>query len=192
MMAAVNPSISQIMYNKNLTFGKSATGDVAGRWYGTRLMDFNMCCEYPMVYIKEALLEHRLHSLNDSFRAADNLMEVIGPYILHHQFADNATHRSLDKVVERLQAANAKLSTLCLRYAVRALGADDERNGMRYFHMASALVPDVMTEPVYQDLKGYFDAPSKEKQQILSKLRTTDNLETRSVSYEPPPGSVFL
>ena len=52
MMAAVNPSVSQIVYNKNKTYGHSVTGGMAGRWYGTRLLDFNMCCNFPIVYIK--------------------------------------------------------------------------------------------------------------------------------------------
>ncbi len=45
MMAAVNPAVTQIMYRKLFTFGKSVTGGLAGRWYGTSMMDFKMCCE---------------------------------------------------------------------------------------------------------------------------------------------------
>ena len=79
MIAAVNPSVTQIMYRKLFTTGKTVVGGLAGRWYGTRIMDFNMCCDYPMIYIKDPLMLHRLHFHNDSFKAAGNMMESSAP-----------------------------------------------------------------------------------------------------------------
>ncbi|KKK77339.1 hypothetical protein LCGC14_2854620, partial [marine sediment metagenome] len=92
MMAAVNPSVSQIMYNAQKTKGCTATGSLVARWYGTRILDFNMCMRYPVAYIHEPLMSHRIHGENDSLHAANNLLEIIGPYVLHHQFADTAAN----------------------------------------------------------------------------------------------------
>ncbi|MEN6374034.1 MAG: glycosyltransferase family 2 protein [Smithella sp.] len=192
MMAAVNPSVSQIMYNKLKTTGKSPHGTHLGaRWYASRIMDFNICCEYPIAYIKDPLLLHRLHFENDSFKAADDLMEVIGPYVLHHQFAYIASHSpDLIKVVERLQPAIIKLSNLCLRYSSRSLCNGDERSALRYFHLAAAMCPDIKNESVFSQLQEYWLTDDNNKLCIKEKLRAADNLITRSVSYEPPADSL--
>ena len=192
MMAAVNPSISQIMYRKIMTLGKAATGGIAARWYGTRILDFNMCCEYPIVYIKEPLLNHRLHLQNDSLKAATNLMEVIGPYVLQHQFAEIASQYEFSKVVERLPQSLTKLSQLCLRYCIRSLCSNDERCAIRYFNLAMAIVPEISKDPIFTQLQEYWTANSSTKVMIIKSMKGMDNLMTRSVSYDPPPGSISL
>lgn len=192
MMATVNPSVSQIMYNKLYTTGKGVVGGIAQNWYGTRLMDFNMCCEYSMIYIKEPLLLHRIHSSNDSYRVVKNLIDVIGPYVLQHQFAEIASINNLTKVVDRLPASLEKLSRLCLRYSVRALCEDDERRALRYFHLAVAIMPEINTDSSFRQLAEYFSAKATKKARIVELLRVTDNLITRNVSYDPPPGSIPL
>ncbi|MDB4264750.1 glycosyltransferase [bacterium] len=190
MLASVNPSVSQIMYNTAMTEGKSAYGGLAARWYGTRIMDFNMCCEFDMVYIKQPLLMHRLHSQNDSFSAAENLMETIGPYVLQHQFAETASHCNMNKVVARLPQSLDKVSKLCLRYSMRLLIADDEKTALRYFHLSKAFMPDVTADPVFKKINKYWAADPSLKAKIVKSLQRTDNLTTRSLSYDPPPGSI--
>lgn len=190
MMAAVNPSVSQIVYNKNVAYDKFVGEGLASRWYRQRIIDFVVCCESPIVYIKEPLLLHRLHSQNDSFSASDVLMEVIGPYVLQHQFADIARHKdNLSKVVDRLPESLNKLSKLCLRYCIRALVGKDERKALRYFHLAVAISPDVMDDSIFTKLQEYWKTDNPGKSDILASLQSASNLTTRSVSYDPPPGS---
>ena len=190
MMAAVNPSISQVMYNTNMANGKSAAGGIAARWYGTRIQDFNMCCEFDMLYIKEPLLMHRLHSQNDSSRAAGNLIEVIGPYVLQHQFAEIASCYNHTRVVDRLPQALDKLSHLCLRYCVRFLCENDEKSALRYFHLAVAIMPDITSDSTFERLKEYWSSDALKKLEIVESLKCSDNLANRTVSYNPPPGSI--
>jgi len=192
MMASVNPSVSQIMYNRKKTFGKQVSGGVGALWYGTRIMDFNLCCEYPMVYIKEPLLMQRIHSQNDGLRAADNLVEIIGPYILQHQFAETASTYNHTKVVERLPASLEKLSRLALRYCVRFLASDYEQQASRYFHLSLAIMPGIRKDPIFNRIDEYWTASPSKRKEIVQSLESTDNLTTRSVSYDPPPGSVPL
>ena len=180
MVAALNPSVSQIMYNKYCTLQKTPSADdLAARWYATRILDFNMCCEFSIVYIKEPLLLHRLHLQNDSFRAAGNLMEVIGPYVLQHQFAETASFYNLTKVVDRLPQSLVKLSKLCLRYCVRALIANSEKNALRYFHLSIAITPDIVDDPIFKKLQEYWVADASEKLKIVETLKSADNLVTR-------------
>lgn len=192
MMAAVNPSISQIMYKKVMTHKKGVKGGLAARWYGTRIFDFDICCEHAMVYIKEPFLMHRLHSHNDSFRATENLMEVIGPYVLQHQFAEMASTYNLTNVINRLPQSLVKLSKLSMRYCVRALCSNDEKCASRYFHLAVAIAPEIVNDSTFKILQEYWVSDTSDKLKIVASLKSTDNLTTRSVSYDPPPGSIPL
>ncbi len=192
MLAAVNPSISQVMYRISSIYGKSNPGSLGARWYGNRFLDFNICCEYDMVYLKEPLLLHRLHSQNDSSLASENLIEVIAPYILQHQLAETAAIFNLQKVVVRLPQAIEKLSHLCIRYCVRSLVAGNEVVAQRYFHLSIALMPQVADNSTFKVLEEYWRSGSEEKAELRDTLASEDNLATRSVSYEPPPGSIPL
>lgn len=193
MMAAVNPSISQIMYRRAFSAGKAVAGGLAARWYGARIRDFHMCCEFPVIYIKEPLMLHRLHLANDSFKAADNMMEVVGPYILNHQFAEIASFYNHQEVIERLSASIEKVAHLALRYGARALINGDERNARRYLNLAIALSPEIRSDETCIRLDAYWLTDnSGDKNRIIKSLEEQANLVTRSVSYDPPPGSVSL
>jgi glycosyltransferase involved in cell wall biosynthesis len=193
MMAAVNPSVSQIMYNTAMAAGRRPNGGEVTRWYGARILDFNMCCEYDVVYFKEPLLYHRLHLANDSFKAAQSLMEIIGPYVLQHQFANTASlYTHMDKAVKRLPAAQEKLGLLSFRYSVKSLIAGNEDCAFRYYHLAAAISPGIINDEMYNKLQAYWTSDESQKSEILQTLKQTDNLATRSVSYDPPPGSIPL
>lgn len=192
MMAAVNPSVSQIMYHRERAKKNASAKALGARWYGTRILDFKMCMEFEMAYIKEPLLLHRIHGENDSLAAADNLMEVIGPYVLNYQFADAAAPFNMNKVIERLPASVAKLSKLSMRYCIRALSKNDEVMGKRYFYLALALDHEAENDKVLSELQRYWHAGHEEKMAILAALHQTDDLVTRTVSYDPPAGSTEL
>lgn len=192
MMAAVNPAVSQIMYRKMMVNGKSVVGGLAARYYGTRIMDFHMCCDHPMVYVSEPMMLHRLHLGNDSFRAADNMMEVIGPYVLNLQFVDIAAAYGHQNVIDRFPASIEKTARLGLRYSVRALIAGSERNALKYFHLSAALLPEIAEDAVFMKLATYWGADSEEKKRLLKGFVAESNLVTRTVSYDPPPGSIPL
>ncbi len=192
MLAAVNPCISQVLYRTNCTYGKSSPGSLSARWYGTRILDFNLCCEYDMIYLKEPLLLHRLHANNDSSMASENLIEVIAPYILQHQLSETASIYNLEKAAGRLSQAIDKLGSLCLRYSVRSLCTKNETAAKRYFYLSLALSPQVVENPVHSVLENYWRGDADDRRRILDALAKEDNLATRSVSYDPPPGSIPL
>lgn len=189
MMAAVNPSISQVMYDRlKLESVAHMTGALASRWYGARIQDFNLCLQYPMAYINKPLLLYRKHGENDSFSADDSLLEVIGPYILLRQFNEAGELRQSSKITARYDAAVAKLAALSLRYCVRHLQAENEATARRYFHLAAALSPGIIENDIYISLSEYWMGDVLVKQEILSNLRETANLVERQVSYAPPEG----
>jgi glycosyltransferase involved in cell wall biosynthesis len=196
MMASVNPSISQIMYDTDKAF-KSMTSlsglkGLASNWYSQRLLDFSLCCEHDILYLDRPLLRHRLHGRNDAESVARNLIEVLGPYVLQHQFAELARPYGHDQVVERLPRSLTRLGRLSLRYSLKALHLQEEELAERYFHLAQAIEPEIRDDPAFPQLGRYFMAKPAEREALLEELDAIDNFAERSVSYPPPPGSVPL
>jgi len=193
MMATVNPSISQVMYHKIRTSTiKTPTCALANRWYGARLQDFNLCTHYPMAYIKEPLLKYRIHGDNDSLNASENLLEIIGPYILQHQFSDIGNAFNMPGVSARLPESIDKLGALSIRYCVRYLLEENEGTAKRYFHLALAVSPKVSDNDNFQKLKKYWLVDDAGKDEILNEFKEKNNFLTREVSYSPPEGSLII
>lgn len=189
MMAAVNPSVSQVMYHKERLYTTQVSiGSTASKWYYPRIQDFHLCSKYPMAYIDEPLLSHRIHGKNDSTFTEKHLLEVLGPYVMNIEFAEVGKERGMDKVYQRLLPSIDKLSSLALRYCTRYLLADDELLAKRYFYLSAALSPDTTNSELFKQINSYWTATGDEKSRILKALTETDNLVSRTVSYDPPEG----
>jgi len=192
MMAGINPSVSQIMYRNDIADSRAATGALGARYYGTRILDFNISIDFDVAFIKDPLLLHRIHSQSDTSQADANLMPVIGLYVLNHQFADIASVRNLGKVTGRLPQSIEKLARLAIRYSVRSLLAQNEQAALRYFHLAVAMSPALMEDPAWRQLLDYWNADTAARAVMLEQLRYSDNLAARTISYDPPPGSISI
>lgn len=190
MMAGINPSVSQIMYRNEIADSRAATGALGARYYGTRILDFNISADFDVAYIKEPLLLNRIHGQSDTSKADANLLPVIGLYVLNHQFADIAAVRNLKKVTDRLPQSLDKLAHLAVRYSIRCLLAKDEQVARKYFYLAVAINPALMEDPTWKQLQDYWSADAATKADMTEQFRKSNNLATRSVSYDPPPGSM--
>jgi glycosyltransferase involved in cell wall biosynthesis len=191
MMSSVNPSISQILYNMGKLEGKRMAGNLNDRWFGDRIMDFHICCDSSIVYIKEPLLLNRVHRERDGARMDGNLLQCIGEYVLLHQLADIAENYShMGKARDRLQPGIEKLGGLCLRYCLRCLASGDDLGANRYFHLAAVVSPGIRDDRTYTELARYWSLSTPERKSLLRQLMGEDNLVKRNVSYSPPPGSI--
>jgi glycosyltransferase involved in cell wall biosynthesis len=190
MMAGVNPSVSQIMYRNDIADRRAATGALGARYYGTRILDFNISTDFDIGYIKDSLLLHRIHSQSDTSQADSNLLPVIGLYVLNHQFADIASLRNLKKVTGRLPLSIEKLARLAVRYSVRLLLSKDEQTAQRYFYLGMAMSPQLSDDPTWRQVQEYWMADPQRKKSILAELEGSKNLAARSISYDPPAGSI--
>lgn len=193
MMAAVTPSISQVFYNHEKMMAYSLPHNFSVRWFGQRLMDFFLCLESPVVYIKEPLLLNRVHGGSDGMAIDANLVQGVGQYILALQFAEIANHHGVPKPGMRLNAAIEKVGRLCLRYCTNFLRQNNEPAALRYFHLAQAIFPGVVTEESFALLNAYWNTTPAEadaRSRILADLSARAELGTRNVSYAPPPGSI--
>ena len=52
------------------------------------------------------------------------------------------------------------------------------------------LLPEVEEDPTFHKLSDYWAADPVTRMQILGTFESTDNLATRTVSYDPPEGSI--
>ena len=192
MMAAVNPSISQILYNRERTQVKDLASGFNTRWFGARVMDFTLCLNHPVIFIKEALLLNRIHPQSDGASIDANLLQGTGQYVLLHQLAEIASAHGLEKAAGRLGEAIEKVGRLCLRYSTRFLLQKDEAAALRYLHLGQAIFPGLATDETFCQLHDYWyraNMDERAKQELLSALASQANLTLRSVSYAAPYGS---
>lgn len=189
MMAAVNPSVSQVLYNHEKLMTYAEPHGIAVRWFGQRLMDFFFCLESPIIYIKEPLLLNRVHDQSDGSAIDSSLVQGVGQYMLALQFAEMASQHGLQKPASRLGAAIEKIGRLCLRYCTTFLLRNDETTALRYLHLAQALFPEIASEDNYLALKNYWNTDVNGRKFILTALAAQAETTARKISYAPPQGS---
>lgn len=192
MMAAVNPSASQVLYNHEKLMTYAQPHGLTLRWFGQRLLDFFFCLKSPMIYIKEPLLRNRVHGQSDGAAIDASLVQGIGQYMLVLQFAEMAAQHGMKKPAARLNAAIEKIGHLCLRYCTSFLLRDDEITAKRYFYLAQSIFPMIDAEEDYKFLKKYWDATENERKRTLEVLKEQSANISRNISYEPPLGSTSI
>lgn len=191
MMAGVNPSISQIVYRRSMIgYGSLVGGHVLNvRWFGERIKDFEMCCQHPIIYIKEPLLKNRVHPNSDGSSIDRNLIQAIGQFVLVHQFRDIASSYSNQAAIDRLPSAIEKISNLCLRYSVDFILKNEILISKRYLALAISLTTKDLHGLMYDLLYDYhFNGNAEAVLKIKKKFKDT----SRKISYSPPEDSVEI
>lgn len=190
MMASINPSITQILYRTICTAETTRrASDVGTRYQGLRILDFDIACQFAVIYIKDALMFHRTHGGNDGAVATENLMDVLGAYVMNYDFQEKALSLGLTEVAERLQPSILKNAKLALRYCVSALSQQKTILAKRHFYLAYALSPEIESDPLYVELNAYWQNGNDAD---LQRILTTHANQGRLQSYAPPEGSIGL
>ncbi|NTU53272.1 MAG: glycosyltransferase family 2 protein, partial [Chlorobiaceae bacterium] len=193
MVAAINPSISQIMYKRETIKDFAIGGGALNvRWFGARLQDFELCCKYSIIYIHEPLLINRVHAGSDGSSIDKSLIQCVGQYLLVHQFRDLANAYGNEMAALRLEEAKTKVAFLCLRYSVRFLLAGNESVAKQYYYLSRALSESVAEDEVYKQISRYYDCDNATKRELLVSFSEIPNLHVRGNSYDPPVGSVEI
>ena len=112
-------------------------------------------------------------------------MEIIGPYVLLHQFSELARVYEYDAVIKKYDEGVIQISRLSLRYATRALMEGNNSLFERYFYLAKAIYPEIRYDTKYEVI-GQFNGENFEF--IKNKLKDFSDLDFgRKKSYEPSP-----
>ena len=191
MMASINPSISQVMYNRKFSEFKLPK-TLVDLWFVNRVKDFLICGSASLGYLKDALVTHRIHGSNDMNSANENLLEIIGPYILNNTFKIMAIDN--DHVSNKYKESLSKLSTLALRYAVKNLS--NIVLSKKYHSLSYIVDHEIINHDVFIMLNDYYCSRItydhlNAKINKIEEYRMVRQL-VRTKSYPPPPNSTKI
>jgi len=164
-------------------------GEFGSQFYGTRIMDFRLCMDFPVVYIDVPLVGHRIHGENQSLVADKNLMEILGPYVLNLQFKEIGRLYNQNIIEYKFNKSGQLLAKLALRYSLRAAKRGDIDLGLQYWHLSQALYPEIRRTAECSILGSFF---SSEIPMHIKELEIVDRSMDfqRKVSY--PPDEPFI
>ena len=195
MMSSCAPCISQMMYRASAVKANNmglGAGSLTSRWFGPRILDFNLCLNGDMIYLSDPLILHRIHSASDSSHMLETMLEPIGQYILIHQLAEVAkANGGMDNVVNRLPDAIKKLARLCLRYAMGAAIKDDQPSALDYLYLARVINPSIR-DHVIESIFKWAECHESDKKKHIDFIFNEYQREVRTSSYDPPKGSLKI
>jgi glycosyltransferase involved in cell wall biosynthesis len=184
MMAAINPSITQICYRTDQAQKRSAKGEFGSQFYGTRIMDFRLCMDFPVFYVDAPLVGHRIHDENQSLVADKNLMEILGPYVLNLQFKELGRVYDHHIIEDKFNKSVPRLASLALRYSLRAAKRGDTNLAKQYWHLSQALNPEIGLTAECFTLGSFLFSKIPAPITVLENIDLSIDFQ-RKVTYQP-------
>jgi glycosyltransferase involved in cell wall biosynthesis len=185
MMAAVNPSISQVCYD-NEKLIPTLSEDCLSRWWGSRIQDFKICLSHPIGYISFPLIKHRVHNKSDSIFTKTNLLEIVGPYLLNLYFLDISKYN--ETILSRNVEATKKLASLSIRYSANFLMEGNVEVSRQYMHLSQVFDHEIIKRKEFEILSE-FHCGNIPFVAVIGELTKMPELIGRRISYDPPLGS---
>ncbi len=161
--------------------------NVAGDWYN----NFLLALVGDVAYIKEDLVQYRVHSGNETTESERNLLGVTEHYQLIHSFVDLSRAYGFTKPIQRYEAAIEKLGSMCLRYALKMLKNKRNDVAQRYLLQAPVWKKDITEDERYKILTRCVDLKGTDLEREVKRFEEKYELN-RSVSYAPPEGFIPL
>ena len=161
--------------------------NVAGDWY----INYRMSMVGDIAYIKEPLVQYRVHSGNETSASERNLLGVMEHYQLLNEFKNMAMNFDIKKPIARYDAAVEKLGDMCLRYTYKMLQCNDTIAAEKYLKQAPVFKPDIIQNNIYQELFEISQLTGDVFSERLHQFGQEHNL-SRTVSYDPPEGALSL
>ncbi|MBU5488415.1 glycosyltransferase [Clostridium sp. MSJ-8] len=167
------------IFNKTDPFMLSL--QVAGDW----CQNFLFSCFSDIGYIKEPLCNYRIHSGNETNVSEINLFGIFEHYQIINYFLKLGNEFKYKNVIERYNEAIKKLGSMCLRYTLKMLKADEMISAKRYLQLAPVFDENIIKNEQYKKMKSWVKLSSNELKEILKNEQDI----VRKVSYDPPIGS---
>lgn len=161
--------------------------NVAGDWYDNFL--------YAMVgdvaYIKEPLMQYRVHTGNETNESEKNLLGVFEHYQLINSFVEISKAFDMSKPIMRYNEAVEKLGTMCLRYAFKMYQNNLRDVAYRYLQLAPVFKKNIIEDKAYKNLLGCMDLKDDELMRRIQEIQEETSF-SRVQSYNPPDGFIPL
>lgn len=158
--------------------------EVAGDWYD----NFIYSCFADVAYIKDSLMQYRVHSGNETNESELCLLGSFEHYQLINAFRSISLSFDMKKPVERYDEAVCKLGDMCLRYSLKMYKLNKKDVAERYLNLATVYNPKIILEEKYIELK---EMQNLNEEELERKLREIPDLK-RNKSYDPPEGYIPL
>jgi len=183
-MTPINPSISQVFYRSASLQKPGHMNTLNDLYFGHRFVDFLLCLEMPIIYLKKALIAHRIHRESQSQRATENLIQVIGQYLLNHQLKEMTLGFDLKVVDKKFEESIKKIAAVSLRYSADALVHGKPKLAKKYWHLSLAIAPELERSKLAEKLSKALET---EEQELIKSLESEYDSKLRAVPYKPDP-----
>jgi len=183
-MSSINPTISQVFYRSELILSLKYSNTLNDVYFGHRFTDFMLSLHKPIIYLKKAFVAHRVHADSHSQEITENLIQIMGNYVLNFQLKDMSAPYNFKVVDEKFGKSLKKISELSLRYSTNALTNGDLKLAKRYWHLSIAIDPDIEDSELAQKLSLAFKTRD---QKLITSLGVSFFKNLRSTSYRPDP-----
>lgn len=175
----------RVAFNKIAPFGR--VWNVAGDWYD----NFLYAMAGDVAYIKEALVQYRVHTGNETNESEKNLLGIFEHYQLINSFVEISKTFGMTKPATRYNEAVEKLGSMCLRYAFKMYQNRLNDVAHRYLLLAPVFKRNVIEDNVYKNLLGCVELKGDELTRRLQDIQG-ENSFSRTQSYDPPNGFIPL
>lgn len=183
-MSPINPSITQIFYRSASILGPGHTNTLNDLYFGHRFVDFSLCLEMPIIYLRKALICHRVHKESQSQRATENLIQVIGQYLLNYQLKEMTLGFDFNVVDEKFEKSIKKIAAVSLKYSANALLNGTPTLAKKYWHLSLAIAPELEDSSLAQALSEAIETGELD---LIKNLEIAHFDKLRSDSYKPDP-----
>lgn len=160
---------------------------VANDWYYNALLS----CVGEIAYIKEPLMQYRVHTGNETNESEENLTAVMEHYSIIDKIAKVTTAYNMKKPAARLTEATKKLGSMCLRYAVKVLKVNKPAIARKYLNQALVFDGDLYKTDLYKSIEACLELDYASVQRKVEDMEKSE-IVIRKVSYDPPEGSISL
>ena len=194
MMTVFNSSNSQVFYRAtqsphNTVIPLYEEGQFRS-FFRTRVQDFLLALEHPVIFLTDPLVKQRIHKNNHGRFAEQHLLDVMGQYALNFEFREHVEILKpglLEVFDEQLILATKKHAGTAIRYAARFLIDGNQLLAERYLHLALSLDVGISDQDEFKLVKNFLDIENEiPLDEITKQLKNAPNLVQRQRSYEPP------
>lgn len=178
--------VRRTVFNKVSSFGR--IWNVAGDWYD----NFLYACAGDVAYIKEPLVQYRVHTGNETNESEKKLLGITEHYQLINAFVSVANSFGMTKPQARFEEAVEHLGDMCLRYALRMLADHQVESAKKYMMLAPIMNGNISKNPQYEEMmKLTFETPEDQLEDSVIKYKKVHSFNRKN-SYDPPEGSADL